>query len=146
VLAVTVPNDEADYVADWLRSHGAHNVDENSGGVRVYSHVTERPVDANVRLRDGRSFDDYDEDFRSDFQKNYSSTGATYDRYAPAYQYGYQLGNNPQYVSGDWNDVETRAKSDWATQGSGSSWEDVKQAVRTGWERTKNTVSGNRNQ
>ncbi len=273
VLAVTVPDDEADYVADWLRSHGAHDVEENAGvtqnraaslntaatgvdaarvgttgnktaipvieeelevgkrqvqrgGVRVYSHVTERPVEANIRLREehirverrpvdraateadfeagrnqsieltetaeeavvgkrsrvveevlvgkeatertekvrdkvrrtdveveqtggrdsSRSFNDYDQDFRTDFQKNYGSTGATYDRYAPAYQYGYQLGNDPQYVSGDWNDVETRAKGDWANRGSGSSWDDVKQAVRTGWEKTKNTVSGNRNQ
>jgi stress response protein YsnF len=250
VLAVSVPDDEADFVADWLRSHGAHNVDENSGvtqdraasvntaktgaktsipvveeelqvgkrqvqrgGVRVYSHVTERPVEANIRLREehirverrpvdraateadfeagrnqsieltetaeeavvgkeatertekvrdkvrrtdveveqtggrdsDRSFNDYDQDFRSDFQKNYGSTGANYDRYAPAYQYGYQLGNDPQYVSGDWNDVETRARGDWANRGSGSSWDDMKQAVRTGWERTKNKVSGNRN-
>ena len=262
VLAITVPDDEADYVADWLRSHGARDVDENSGGstqrplatastakgvksgqtaipvveeelqvgkrqvqrggVRVYSHVTERPVEANVRLREehirierrpvdraateadfeagrnqsieltetaeeavvgkrsrvveevlvgkestertetvrdkvrrtdveveqtgtkgsARSFSDYDQDFRSDFEKNYgSTTGATYDRYAPAYQYGYQLGNDPQYVGGDWNSVETRAKGDWSSRGSGN-WDDFKSAVRTGWERTKSKASG----
>ena len=264
VLAVTVPDDEAEYVADWLRSHGAHDVEENTsgsvsqravsqstagvtgnqvgnqtaipvveeelqvgkrqvqrGGVRVYSHVTERPVEANVRLREehvrverrpvdraateadftaghnksieltetaeeavvgkrsrvveevlvgkeatertetvrdtvrrtdvnveqtgadsGRSFNDYSQDFQTDFKKNYASTGATYDRYAPAYQYGYELGNDPQYVSGDWSSVESRAKNDWSNRGSGS-WDDFKSAVRTGWERTKSKVGGN---
>ncbi len=276
VLAVTVPDDEADYVADWLRSHGAHDVEEDSartlsqsstgsqslassqaptsaskrsnvtegqtaipvveeelqvgkrqvqrGGVRVYSHVTERPVEANVRLREehikverrpvdraateadfeagrnksieltetaeeavvgkrsrvveevlvgkqssertetvrdsvrrtdveveqvggersgsSRAFSDYDQDFRTDFQKNYASTGSSYDRYAPAYQYGYELGNDPQYTGGDWNSVESQAKTNWAKRGSGGNWDDLKSAIRTGWETTKNKVSG----
>ena len=84
LLAVTVPDNEADAVASLLKQNGAREIEDASsthdtkaeyaaegaaipiieeelvvgkrevdrGGVRVYSHVTERPVQADVTLRE----------------------------------------------------------------------------------------------
>jgi len=84
LLAVTVPDNEADVVASLLKQYGAREIEDASsthdkgseyaaagaaipiieeelvvgkrevdrGGVRVYSHVTERPVQADVTLRE----------------------------------------------------------------------------------------------
>ncbi len=93
LLAVSVPDDEAEEVASLLKQHGARDIDGNEeaatagtpvygganstaiatgqtaipiveeelvvgkrevdrGGVRIYSHVVERPVEADVTLRD----------------------------------------------------------------------------------------------
>jgi uncharacterized protein (TIGR02271 family) len=186
------------------------------GGVRVYSHVTERPVEADVQLREehvrverravdrpateadfnnarnqtieltetaeeavigktsrvveevvvgkevrersqkvkdtvrkteveveqmgasgtARAFGDYEADFRRDYQTNYGSSGASYERYAPAYQYGYKLATDPRYANHDWSTIESQAKSDWSREGTGA-WEDLKHAVRSAWDRVR---------
>ncbi len=38
-----------------------------------------------------RTFDTYDRDFRSDWETTYRTTGYGYERFRPAYQYGYNL-------------------------------------------------------
>nr|MDQ2900664.1 YsnF/AvaK domain-containing protein [Acidobacteriota bacterium] len=38
----------------------------------------------------GRNTDDYDTDFRQDFETRYAGRGGNYEGYAPAYQYGYK--------------------------------------------------------
>jgi uncharacterized protein (TIGR02271 family) len=188
------------------------------GGVRVYSHVTERPVEADVQLREehvrverrpvdrpateadlnaareqtiemtetaeeavigkttrvveevvvgkeaterketvrdtvrrtevevedvgagrtgpARSFKDDEEYFRNHYKTNYASSGASYERYSPAYEYGYTLANDPRYRSSDWASVESQARTDWASKGHGT-WEDFKAAIRHGWDRVR---------
>ncbi len=186
------------------------------GGVRVYSHVTERPVEANVQLREehirverrpvdrpateadfnmgqdqaieltetaeeavvgktsrvveevvvgketsqrnqtvkdtvrktevrvenlgasgtARSFSEYEPEFRKDFETNYAKGGGTYERYSPAYQYGYKLATDPRYAKSDWSTVEPQAKTDWSREGKGS-WEEFKAAIRNGWDRVR---------
>jgi len=78
--------------------------------------------------------------FRQDFEKNYAKSGSSYDRYAPAYQYGHKLASDPKNLKGDWTSVESAAKSDWAKQGTGT-WDDMKAAVRTGWEKVRSSSS-----
>lgn len=246
LLAVTVPDERADQVADILDSYGAEDVDERTavsermsaqdqtaipvveeelkvgkrqvqrGGVRVYSHVTERPVEANVQLREehirverrpvdrpateadfntardqnieftetaeeavvvktsrvveevlvgkettersqtikdtvrkteveveqvgpsgsARSFSDYEPEFRKDYQTNYAKNGATYERYAPAYQYGYKLAVDPRYTKSDWLTIESQAQTDWSREGKGT-WEESKAAILSGWHRVR---------
>ena len=83
---------------------------------------------------------DYDDDFRSDWNTRYATTGGSYDDYAPAYRYGSTLGADTRYKGRSWDEVETSARSDWQTKYPGSSWENFKAAVRHGWEK----VSGQR--
>jgi len=193
---------------------GKHQVQR--GGVRVYSHVTERPAEANVQLREehirverrpvdrpateadfntardqaieltetaeeavvgktsrvveevlvgkettersqtikdtvrktevevekvgasgsARSFADYEPEFRKDFQANYAKSGATYERYVPAYKYGYTLAADPRYTQRDWATIESQARTDWTREGKGS-WEEFKAAIRSGWDRVR---------
>lgn len=88
---------------------------------------------ANVRTAD---FTTYDTDFRNDFKTNYASRGQAYDRYQPAYKYGYTLASNPSYRGRSWNDIETEARRGWNT--SQGPWDDFKDSVRYAWNRVTN--------
>jgi hypothetical protein len=83
---------------------------------------------------------DYDDEFRSDWNTRYATTGGSYDDYAPAYRYGSTLGSDTRYKGRSWDEIESSARSDWQTRYPNSSWENFKAAVRHGWER----VSGQR--
>jgi uncharacterized protein (TIGR02271 family) len=85
--------------------------------------------------------EDLDVDFRNDFRSRYASrTGATYDNYAPAYEYGYRMAGEPRYRGKSWQDVEPTLKTEYVSNRPNSTWEQVKDAVRYGWEK----VSGKR--
>ena len=84
--------------------------------------------------RTGSSFDDTD--FRSDFKTRYGSiSGATYDTYAPSYQYGYKMANDPRYKGKSFSAVESDLKADYAKQYPGSTWDKMKGSVQYGWEK-----------
>jgi uncharacterized protein (TIGR02271 family) len=74
-------------------------------------------------------------DFRDDFNTRYASTGAKYEDYAPAYQYGSTLAGDQRYANRSWDEIETSARSDWQTRYPGSDWERFKAAARHGWEK-----------
>jgi hypothetical protein len=74
-------------------------------------------------------------DFRDDFNTRYASTGAKYEDYAPAYQYGSTLASDKRYANRSWDEIETSARSDWQTRYPGSDWERFKAAARHGWEK-----------
>jgi uncharacterized protein (TIGR02271 family) len=79
--------------------------------------------------------DDY---YRKHFTSNYGSTGGSYDDYAPAYSYGSEMARNQKYSGRQWNDVEQDLSSDWSTRAgnkAGSTWEKMKDAVKSGWDR-----------
>ncbi len=79
--------------------------------------------------------DDY---YRKHYGSTYSSMGGDYDTYKPAYSYGTQMRQSQMYRNRPWDDVETDLRSDWETRNAGktgSTWEDMKAAVRHGWEK-----------
>jgi uncharacterized protein (TIGR02271 family) len=76
---------------------------------------------------------DYTDDFRRDFQTRYGTSGATYETYAPAYDYGYRMANETRYKGRSWADVESDLKADYVRRNPGSTWEKVKDSVRYGW-------------
>ena len=85
----------------------------------------------------GTNLDD-DTYYRNDWQTNYASQGGTYDDYAPAYRYGYDMRRDPRYQGRDWDAVESDLRSDWNTRygsSGASTWERMKAAVRSGWNR-----------
>jgi uncharacterized protein (TIGR02271 family) len=87
--------------------------------------------------RTGADLDD-DTYYRNDWQTNYASLGGTYDDYAPAYRYGYEMRRDPRYQGRDWDAVESDLRSDWDTRygsSGASTWERMKAAVRSGWNR-----------
>jgi len=99
---------------------------------------TVRHTEVEVQPLQGSALDDDDTYYRNDWQTNYASLGGTYDDYAPAYRYGNEMRRDARYQGRNWDDVESDLRSDWDTRygGSGSStWERMKAAVRSGWNR-----------
>lgn len=85
----------------------------------------------------GLGLDD-DTYYRNDWQTNYASQGGTYDDYAPAYRYGNEMRRDARYRGRNWDDVESDLRSDWTTRygaSGASTWEKMKAAVRSGWNR-----------
>ena len=82
-----------------------------------------------------RPFEEFDSDFRSDYQTRYASAGGQYADYEPAYRYGHSLAADNRYSGRDWDAIEGGARSDWEQRYPGSAWERFKDAVRRGWER-----------
>ena len=79
--------------------------------------------------------DDY---YRQHYSSTYSSMGRDYDSYKPAYSYGSQMRQSQMYRDRPWDEVETDLRSDWETRNAGktgSTWEDMKAAVRHGWDK-----------
>jgi len=98
---------------------------------------TVRHTEVEVQPLQGSARDD-DTYYRNDWKTNYASLGGTYDDYAPAYRYGNDMRRDARYQGRDWDDVESDLRSDWDTRygSSGSStWERMKAAVRSGWNR-----------
>jgi uncharacterized protein (TIGR02271 family) len=98
---------------------------------------TVRHTEVEVQPLQGSALDD-DTYYRNDWQTNYASLGGTYDDYAPAYRYGNEMRRDARYQGRSWDDVESDLRSDWDTRygSSGSStWERMKAAVRSGWNR-----------
>jgi len=81
--------------------------------------------------------DDDDSYYRNHYNTTYSSTaGASdYDKYKPAYSYGSEMSQSQMYRNRPWDEVEPNLRSDWESRntGTGSTWEDMKAAVRHGW-------------
>jgi uncharacterized protein (TIGR02271 family) len=76
---------------------------------------------------------------RSHWDSNYSSSGGSYDDYAPAYSYGSEMAGSDKYRGRKWDDVQSDLRSDWDSrypgEAGGSTWERFKAAVRHGWDR-----------
>jgi stress response protein YsnF len=84
-----------------------------------------------------RGYSEFDNDWRTDFNSRYANRGYSYDEYEPAYRFGSTWGQDERYRNRDWNTVETDARRDWESQGARGKWEDVKDAVRYGWDRVR---------
>jgi stress response protein YsnF len=78
-------------------------------------------------------------DFRSDFDRRYAGPGYQYDRYAPAYEFGYRYANDDRYRDRDWSAIEGDMRRDWGTRNQGA-WEDFKDSIRYGWDKARGRV------
>ncbi len=78
---------------------------------------------------------EYEEDFRTHYDEQYSADNARYEDYVPAYRYGAEIGQDARYRDRPWDDVEPEARRHWETTSPDSTWERFKLAVRHGWER-----------
>lgn len=97
--------------------------------------VRSTEVDINpLNTQTASNFSDYETEFRRNYETTYANRGLSYEEVLPVYQYGYQLGSNPQYHDRDWSKVESQIRRDWNPQQYGP-WEKLKDAVRAGWER-----------
>jgi uncharacterized protein (TIGR02271 family) len=90
-----------------------------------------------------RDYSDYDKDYRSHWDTNYSNVSSTqgnYEDYAPAYRYGSEAAGSEQHRGRRFEEVEPQLRSDWESRNAGSTdnrstWDKVKGQVRYGWDR-----------
>jgi hypothetical protein len=83
-----------------------------------------------------RDFNVYDVDFRSHYQTTLASQGHGYERWAPAYRYGYDLVGDKRYGDGDWKDIEPEARRHWEERGQGT-WDEFKDTIKYAWEKVR---------
>lgn len=115
-----------------------YDYDDMSGGrVRTHSGVASG---YGATGTERGTFDDYDDDFRRHYDSTFATTSYGYDRYQPAYRYGYTLANDRRYQDTAWNSVEPTVQRRWEETNEGT-WDEFKDAVRHGWERAKRAVS-----
>lgn len=98
---------------------------------------TVRHTEVNVERLGGAAALDDDNYYRNHFNSTYSATGSTYDEYAPAYSYGSHMAGESRYSGRQWDEIEPELRNDWDARGAGgaSTWENMKAAVRHGWNR-----------
>jgi hypothetical protein len=90
----------------------------------------------------GRDYGDYsiyDARFRSDFQRSPFSRDYTYEEYAPAYHYGYDLAHDNRYVGQRWDDIEPGVRRDWERDHP-NTWDRFKDSIHNAWEDVKDAL------
>jgi len=119
------------------------NVEERTE--KVQDTVRRTEVDVQPIAGSGRSsstvassFDTYDPDFRTNYKSLYSQKGK-YERFQPAYRYGYTLATDSRYQGRNWSEIEPEVRKSWNTQNQ-NSWEDFKDAVKYGWDKVTGKV------
>lgn len=90
---------------------------------------------------DRRDYNRFDQRFRTDYNKNFRSSGRDYETYyQPAYRYGYILAYDDRYRNvDDWSRVEPQARRSWEASDHDTPWNDVKDAVHRAWEDVKHS-------
>lgn len=122
---------DIDRRADEWRQSGWTGYDQ-----KVSSQAATTPLSQNQRNAGFGRFDDYTSDFRNNFTTTYAQRGYTYERYEPAYRYGYTLATDRRYENKDWAAIEADARSEWERNNQGA-WEDFKESVRYAWDRVR---------
>jgi uncharacterized protein (TIGR02271 family) len=112
--------------------HVDKDVDEHTHTVSE----TARRKDVDVqRTGPAGDWSQFENRFRQDYQTRFGSRGHDWNYYMPAYRYGYDLRNDPNFARyTSWPQVEAEARRDWQRRNAQTPWEDVKDAVRAAWE------------
>ncbi len=106
-----------------------------------HTEVETEPLAAEKGRKTGSNYQSqYDDDFRRDFESRYASSGGDYLTYAPAYQYGYTSASDARYSGRNWDEIEPTLRSDYARTHPNSSWDQVKGAVRHGWDKVTRKI------
>ena len=94
-----------------------------------------QPVETGASAGD---FDNYESDFRSNFQTTYRGNDYNYEHAKPAYRYGYSLANEGR--GADWSSVEPDARRRWEERNPGT-WDKFKDAARYAWDRARSKTN-----
>jgi uncharacterized protein (TIGR02271 family) len=78
----------------------------------------------------------FDTDFRRDFQTRYGADpNLSYDDYAPAYSYGYEMASDPRYSGRNFDEASEELRTDYMRRNPNSVWDRMVGAIRYGWEK-----------
>ena len=82
-----------------------------------------------------RRFEEFDNDFRQNFQSSQYGQQYQYEQIQPAYRYGYDLACD-RNSTGDWNGIESNARTRWEQRNPGT-WERFKDTIRYAFEKVR---------
>lgn len=148
LVAVKTPDASADEVARIMNRHRPVDVHQRAeqwraSGWSGYDPNAElvRPEDTRAAQLDATDYayaeDDYQRhvpSFREHYDTHYKASNYQFDFYDPAYRYGYGLAYDERYRGQPWTNLEPIARDRWLSRDNDSTWEDIKDAVRRGWE------------
>jgi stress response protein YsnF len=83
-----------------------------------------------------RRFEDYGDDFHGYYTQRLAKSGLGYDKYSPAFRFGYGLAANEPFRSQPWETIEPDVRRLWEEKNPGT-WGQLKDAVRFAWERVR---------
>lgn len=82
------------------------------------------------------SWDDEESYWRDQYASRPYGAGSPYERWQPAYRFGYESAQ--RYQGREWSDIEDDLRRDWDRspgRDDRSTWEQMKDAVRDAWNR-----------
>lgn len=71
------------------------------------------------------------------WQQTYGGTGRRWEDYEPAYRYGWEMSNRPEYTGRGWSEAESDLRSGWENRYPDRPWDRFADAVREAWEGVK---------
>lgn len=105
---------------------------------------TARRTDIDVQRIGAQEHDDdfsaFEDDFRDHFKTTYRGGRYNYTQVQPAYQYGYDLANDPTFRGRSWPEIEPDARRRWERENQGT-WGEFKESVRHAWREVKEAVN-----
>jgi hypothetical protein len=143
LVTVKAPDRQVDQVRQVLGDHHAVNVRERATTWRESGWAGYQPdarpytveeVMAERRRYAPTAFSTYEPGFRGHYQTTFARSGYQYEHYRPAYEYGWQLREDDRYRTWDWERLEPEARRGWEERHPGTTWEDIKGAVRYAWQ------------
>jgi len=103
--------------------------------------VDVQPIAGSEHTSRTRNYDTFESDFRNDYQTRYANLGGSFDQYQPAYRYGYDMYNLPNYRGRDWATIEPEVRRDWESR-QPNTWDRFKNSIRYAWERASGAGQG----
>ena len=100
-----------------------------------------RPYGTGQPSRVTYDFSADDAHYRRHYEETFAHDDRDYEHFEPAYRFGTDLAEHPTYRSRDWAGTRPDAQGDWE-QRNDTSWEEVRDAVRYGWERARGYRAG----
>jgi len=77
-------------------------------------------------------YEAHEPEFRSEFESSPLAASHKWDDVAPAYRYGWEHYDRPEYSGKSWSQVHTDLKKGWT---GGGKWSDFEPHVKSAWER-----------
>lgn len=84
----------------------------------------------------------YESDFREHFETHYAASGATFEDLAHAYEFGFQMAEDPKFHGRMFHDVESEIKEAYLDRYPDRDWDANWNALFYGWEKAGGAAGG----
>lgn len=127
LVAVRTENDRADDVRSILNRHGPVDLAERS---EAWQRTGWTGTDQTLYALS----DEDDRAFRHHFESTPYARREGYERFAPAYRYGFQMGSTPGFSDRTWEEAESNLRTHWENHRYGA-WDEFRGAIHFGYAR-----------